>query len=97
MLTRRGFFRRAVGALAAGTLAGVSRWLPAPKAEDRLVLPEPVPLVVERDWQWYSDTNVMFEPATRETFMAVVDYEMKHIKQGVLAEMDRRIKWGTPL
>lgn len=49
MLTRRSLLRRAVGALAAGTLAGVSRWLPAPKAEDRLVLPEPVPIVVDHD------------------------------------------------
>ena len=36
MISRRNFFRRAAGALAAGTLAGMSRWMPfAP--EDGLV------------------------------------------------------------
>lgn len=47
MLTRRSLLRRAVGAMAAGTLAGVSRWMPQPVA-DRLVLPEPVPIVADR-------------------------------------------------
>lgn len=48
MLTRRSLLRRAVGALAAGTLAGVSRWLPAPKAEDWFVLDESIPIVADR-------------------------------------------------
>lgn len=59
MLTRRSLLRRAVGALAAGTLAGVSRWLPAPKAEDWFVLDEAIPIVVDRDWQWYANAERM--------------------------------------
>lgn len=76
MLSRRDFFRRAVGALAAGTLAGVSRWLPAPKAEDWFVPDEAIPLVVDRDWQWYSDTNVLLKPLTPESF----DLAMERVK-----------------
>lgn len=89
MITRRSLLRRAVGALAAGTLAGVSRWLPAPAvaAKNRFVLDEPVSIVVD----------LLPGQATRETFMAAVDYEMQRIKQDVLAEMDRRIRWGPPL
>lgn len=67
MLTRRSLLRRAVGALAAGTLAGVSRWLPAPKAEDWFVLDEAIPIVVDRDWQWYFDgPSVLLDPFGEE-------------------------------
>lgn len=98
MLTRRSLLRRAVGALAAGTLAGVSRWLPAPVA-DRLVLPEPVPLAVDRDWQWYSDTNVLLKPLTPESF----DLALERVKRSsfmpprieIVSPAERKLRSGA--
>lgn len=62
MLTRRSLFKRALGAIGAATLAGVSRWLPVGHPDGDL-LDEPDFDAAIREWAPYAKTDLrVFTP-----------------------------------